>query len=55
VTQTTPQALFRRQSMKQRVSHSPRLRLGLTLVACGLAAGTASVVALANAMYDIVR
>jgi len=29
--------------------------VGLTLVACGLAVGTASVVALANAMYDMVR
>jgi hypothetical protein len=29
--------------------------VGLTLVACGLAAGTASGVALANAMYDMVR
>jgi hypothetical protein len=41
--------------MKQHVSHSPRLRVGLTLVACGLAVGTASAVALANAMYDMVR
>lgn len=41
--------------MKQHVSHSPRLRVGLTLVACGLAVGTASVFALANAMYDMVR
>ncbi len=41
--------------MKQHVSHSPRLHVGLTLVACGLAVGTASVVALANAMYDMVR
>lgn len=40
--------------MKQHVSHSPGLRVGLTLVACGLALGAASVVALANALFDMV-
>jgi hypothetical protein len=41
--------------MKHHVPHSSNLRVGLTMVACGLAVGTASVVALANALYDMVR
>jgi hypothetical protein len=32
-----------------------RLRAGLTLLACGVALGAASSVALANAIYDMVR
>jgi hypothetical protein len=40
--------------MKRHVSHRPSLRIGLTLVACGLALGPASVVALANALSDMV-
>jgi hypothetical protein len=41
--------------MKQHASHSSGLRVGLMLVACGLAVGTASVLALTNALYDMVR
>ncbi len=40
--------------MKRHVSHPPSLRTGLTLVACGLTLGTASVVALAMALSDMV-
>ncbi|MFN2522264.1 MAG: hypothetical protein ABR614_02995 [Mycobacteriales bacterium] len=31
------------------------LRIGLAVVACGLALGTASALAVANALYDMVR
>ncbi len=41
--------------MKQHVPHPPTLRVGLTLVACGLALGAASVLAVADALYDMVR
>jgi hypothetical protein len=41
--------------MKGYVSRSPRICLGLTLVAGGLAVGAASVLALTNALYDMVR
>ncbi len=41
--------------MKQHVSYSTGFRVGVTMVACGLAMGTASVVAVANALYDMVR
>ncbi len=41
--------------MKRHVSRPPGFRVGLAMVACGLAAGAASVLAVANAFYDTVR
>jgi hypothetical protein len=41
--------------MKQHLSHAPGFRVGPMMVACGLAVGTASVVAVANALYDMAR
>ncbi len=35
--------------------HTPTVRLGLTVLACGLALGAASAVAVVNALYDMVR
>ncbi len=43
-----------RHAVKRHGPHPAGLRVGLTLVACGLALGSASVVALANALYDMV-
>ena len=34
--------------------HTSALRLGITVLACGVALGTASAVALGNALYDMV-
>jgi hypothetical protein len=41
--------------MKQHLSQAPGFRVGLTMLACGLAVGAASAVAVANALYDMVR
>ena len=41
--------------MKHQGHHAPSIRLGLTVLACGLAVGAASAVAVVNALYDMVR
>ena len=40
--------------MRQNLHHASGLRLGLTVLACGVALGAASAVALVNALYDMV-
>ena len=40
--------------MQHHVNRTDGFRLGLTVLACGLALGAASAVALVNALYDMV-
>ena len=40
--------------MRHHGHHTSGLRLGLAVLACGLALGAASAVALVNALYDLV-
>ena len=40
--------------MKRDLHHAGGVRIGLTVLACGVALGAASAVALVNALYDMV-
>lgn len=41
--------------MRQHTHHPSAMRLGFTVLACGVALGAASAVALVNALYDMVN
>lgn len=41
--------------MRHHGHHPSGIRLGLTVLACGVALGAASAVAVVNALYDMVR
>lgn len=41
--------------MRNHGHHTSGIRLGLTVLACGVALGAASAVAVVNALYDMVR
>jgi hypothetical protein len=43
------------QKMGHHTGRTSGLRLGLTLLACGLALGAASAVAVGNALFDMAR